>query len=151
MSPYEHAALAVVHVLGAAVWIGALLSMLFGSIPYARRSGDLAALRYVGKIVVGRIGFAALVVQLLTGLRLTLWLLPSLGALFTKPSGSGHIILTKLVLLLVVFMVGGYVYHRMLPRLTPERLGSFTAMTWALTIVSILILIAGVIARTGIA
>lgn len=150
MSPYEHATLAVIHVLGAATWIGALLSILFGSIPYARRSGDLAAFKHVGKIVVGRIGLAALIVQILTGVRLTMWLLPSLGALFTQPSGTGHIILTKIVLLVCVFILGGYAYHKMLPKLSPEKLGFFTAMTWVLAITSILILIAGVVVRTGV-
>lgn len=148
MHPYEYLALVVLHVLGAAIWIGSLVSVLLGSIPLARKTGDLGPLKHVGKIVVGRLGLAVLVLQILTGIRLaTKWIVWS--SIFSTPSGPGHLILTKIVLLVVVLALGGHLYHKTLPGLSREKLAVFTTMTWVLFILSGLIVIAGVGVRTG--
>ncbi len=148
MHPYEYLTLVVLHILGAAIWIGSLVSILLGSIPHARKTGDLSALKHVGKIVVGRIGLVALVVQILTGVRLaTKWIVWS--SIFSTPSGPGHLILSKIVLFVVLLALGGYVYHKLLPGLPRERLGSFGVMTWVLLILSALVVVAGVGVRTG--
>ncbi|MCL4220862.1 MAG: hypothetical protein KJZ65_05800 [Phycisphaerales bacterium] len=148
MHPYEYLALVVLHILGAAIWIGSLVSVLFGSIPLARKTGDLGPLKHVGKIVVGRLGLAALIVQILTGIRLaTKWIVWS--SIFSTPSGPGHLILSKIVLLVVVLALGGHIYHKTLSGLARERLGAFNTMTWVLLVLSSLIVIAGVGVRTG--
>lgn len=148
MHPYEYLALVVLHILGAAIWVGSLVSVLLGSIPHARKTGDLSALKHVGKIVVGRLGLVALVLQILTGVRLaTKWIVWS--AIFSTPSGPGHLILAKIVLLFVVLAIGGHIYHRTLPGLSREKLGTFTALNWVVLLLSLLIVIAGVGVRSG--
>lgn len=148
MHPYEYLTLVVLHVLGAAVWVGSLVSILLGSIPHARNAGDLSALKHVGKIVVGRLGLAALVLQILTGIRLaTKWIVWS--AIFSTPSGPGHLILAKIVLLVVVLAVAGHIYHRTLPALSREKLAMFSTLNWVVLALSLLIVIAGVGVRSG--
>lgn len=147
MNTYEYLTLVLLHILGAGVWIGSLVSAVFGSIPHARKSGDLAALKHVGKIVLGRIGLAALILQILTGARLGFrfgW-----GLIFKFQGPASHLIFTKIALLLIVLVLGGYAYHKMLPSLTKERLGMFNALTWVLLVLSLLIAFAGAGLQTG--
>jgi len=137
----EYPILVIFHVLGAAIWIGALVSFVLGTLPAATRTGDLSQLKSTGKIVLGRVGFAALVVQALTGIRLAgNWI--NWSTIFKEP--NGHLILTKIVLLVVLFGLGGFLFHRTLPRLEPDKLGGFVGMTWLVLILSLVVLVLGV-------
>ncbi|KAA0217529.1 MAG: hypothetical protein DYG94_00005 [Leptolyngbya sp. PLA3] len=147
MHPYEYLTLVVLHILGAATWIGSLISTLFGSIPHARASGDLTALKHAGKIVVGRLGLAALILQVLTGVRLGTkfgW-----GVILRFEGPASHLVLSKITLLVVIILIGGHLYHKTLPRLSPEGLRSFAAATWLLLVLSLLIAVAGAGLQTG--
>jgi putative copper export protein len=140
--------LVMAHILGAALWIGGRAVLVGVVIPRAKRTGDIERLQEFEK-GIGRIGLAALVVQLVTGLWLTTHWLGGLGALLRPTNPIAHMALTKIALLVALVGLAGYAHHRMLPRLEPRGLGAFTVHAWVVATLSVLLLVLGVGIRTG--
>lgn len=140
--------LVMVHILGAALWIGGRAVLVGVVIPRARRTGEIEHLQEFEK-GIGRIGLAALVVQLLTGLWHTTHWLGGLGALLRPANPIAHMALTKILLLVALVGLAGYAHHRMLPRLEPRGLSAFAFHAWVTATLSLVLLALGVGIRTG--
>jgi len=138
----------MVHILGAALWIGGRGVLVGVVIPRVKRTGDVEHLKDFEK-GIGRIGLAALAVQLVTGLWLVDHWLGGLGALLRPTNPIAHMALTKLALLVALVGLAGYAHHRMLPRLEPGRLGLFAMHAWVTAALSVILLVLGVGIRTG--
>lgn len=140
--------LLMAHIFGAALWIGGRAVLLSVVIPRARLTADIEGMRDFEKRL-GAVGLGALVVQLATGLWLTSHWLGGLGALLPPRSPIAHMALTKIALLVALVGLAGYAHHRLLPRLTPERIPAFALHAWITLTLSIALLVLGVGVRTG--
>jgi putative copper export protein len=138
--------LIVAHLLGAAVWVGGHIVLVRGILPRALRQESVDPIRdFEGSY--GRLGLSALALQLVTGVWLATYRVPSWPSLFT--SAPAHLIVAKLSLLLVTVALAGHAYHRILPGLSAAGLRRFALHAWITTIVGILMLVAGAGIRTG--
>lgn len=140
--------LVILHLIGAAAWIGGHVTLLGVVLPAARRAASTRPVLDFEK-AFGRIGLAALIVQVFTGLFLATRWIGEWSAIFSAPTPAGHLILAKIAMLAVLLALAAHAAHRVLPRLTPEKLSRFTAHAWIVTGLSVLILICGVGVRTG--
>lgn len=141
----------ILHVLGAVIWIGGHLLLVLVVLPTAGRDDDRRWLLEFQR-GLGRYGLAALAVQLLTGAWLAhRWLGGDWSGLLRTPTPAGHLILTKIVLLILTLIIAGWNYHRTLPRLREhvEVRRQYVILSWATTCLGLLLLVLGVGVRTG--
>ncbi len=143
-----HKYLIMAHLLGTSAWIGGHLVLLGVVLPAARRSGAIELVVHFEKSY-GRIGLAALAVQIATGLVLAGNWIGSWRGIFSEPTPAGHLILTKLVVLAAIGVMAGHASHVLLPRLTTATLHRFTIHAWIVTVLSVLLMVCGVAVRTG--
>lgn len=143
-----HATMVILHLLGASVWIGGHIVLLTMVLPAASHEHRVEPLSRFER-GLGRLGLAALVVQLVTGLWLAHTWLGSWGAIFESPTPRSHLILSKLVVLALLVAVVGYRYHKLLPALRPDRMGLYTLLTVLATALACVLLVLGVGIRLG--
>ena len=140
--------LVVLHLIGASVWVGGHIVLVGVVLPEAFREYDAKGIHNFER-GYGRIGLATLALQFATGLWLATIRVPDLRTIFTAPTPAGHLVLAKLALLGATVILAGHTYHRVLPRLSVERMRPFAVHAWATTVLSILLLIAGAGIRLG--
>lgn len=144
--PYQ--ILVVFHLLGSALWIGGHVVLVAVILPAAIRE------RAVARVVefersFGRLGLAALIVQIVTGLWLATRWAGDWRTIFSAPSPAAHFVLAKVMLLVVTLALAAHASLRLLPKLSPERIGAFAVHAWIVTAIAVLMLVAGVLIRTG--
>lgn len=144
--PYQ--ILVAFHLLGSAIWIGGHVVLVAVILPAAIRERAVAPVVEFERSF-GKLGLAALVVQTATGLWLTTRWVGDWRTIFSSPSPAAHFVLAKLVLLVVTIALAGHATHRLLPRLSPERIGVFAVHAWIVTVIAALMLVVGVLIRTG--
>ncbi len=136
------------HILGACIWVGGHLVLMAVVLPRA------FARREPGRIIefeqgYGRLGLAALLVQLSSGLWLALRWTGGVRELVIEPSPLARLILLKLALLGLTLFVGGAAYHSVLPRVARGEMRPFAAFAGLTTLLAIILLVLGVVIRTG--
>lgn len=140
--------LIVLHLLGSSVWIGGHIVLVLVVLPKAMRKRDPIRVRDFER-GFAKVGLSALALQVFTGLWLTTYWGIDWRAVLVTPTPAAHLALSKVVLLAVVVVVGVHAERRVLPRLSAETLGVFAAHAWTVTLLSLLMLIAGAGIRTG--
>ena len=140
--------LIVLHLLGSSVWIGGHIVLVLVVLPKAMRERDPIRVRDFER-GFARVGLPALALQVFTGLWLTTYWGIDWRTVFSTPTPAAHLALAKLVLLAAVVVIGAHAERRVLPRLSAETMGFFAAHAWAVTVLSLLMLIAGAGIRTG--
>jgi|GEM_PF-2028553 len=118
--------LVILHTLGAAIWVGGHVALVVAVLPVAMRERAPERIREF-EHRYGRVAIAALLVQIATGLWLTTHWISDWATVFSNPTPASHIILTKIVLLLVTAGLAVHAMHRVLPRMTPDRMRPFAA------------------------
>lgn len=107
------------HLLGASVWVGGHLVLLFGVLPRALRGRDPQPVRAFEQ-VYERIGIPALLLQIVSGLWLaSLWL--PVGSWFSALP-LARVIQAKLLLLAMTAALGAHARLALIPRLDSQRL-----------------------------
>jgi putative copper export protein len=140
--------LVILHILGATVWVGGHLVIVCTILPRALREKSAQRILDFEKGFVP-IGVPAFLIQAATGLWLADHWLGGLQNLAGKPTGAGHLILTKLALLVITIALMGYAHMRILPNLKGDNLRPFVIHAWATTIVAVLMLVVGASVRLG--
>jgi len=140
----------IAHLLGSAAWIGGHLVLLWVVVPAARRAADTSRIVEFER-AYGRIGLAALGVQVLTGVMLAR---PRLGGFagLLRPhelSQSGALVIAKIFVLGAILVLAAHASRRVLPRLSPTTLDRFVLHARLVTGLSTLLLVLGVGIRTG--
>ena len=107
------------HLLGASVWVGGHLVLLFGVLPGALRRRDPQPVRNFEQIYE-RIGIPALLVQIVTGLWLASLWLPH--ALWFGSTPLAHLVQAKLGLLALTAALGLHARLALIPKLDAQRL-----------------------------
>ena len=144
----EHKILLVIHVLSAMIWTGGLLILSIGVLPGALRHQDQNRVSTFMKSFE-RIGHSVLFLQILTGIRLASLYLP-MGKWFSGETTSGRLIVLKLILLgFTVVLI--FIEKLLIKRTTEERrLGLYAMIYLAMTLIAILLVLAGLSFRFGI-
>ncbi len=140
--------LVILHLLGSATWIGGHVVLVRVVLPAALRENDP---RRVTEFETGfsKIGLAAIVIQIVTGLFLAKHRFGTWGDIFTQSTQASHLVLTKLALLGITFAIAADASLRILPRLDQSKMRAFVLHAWATTILAILMLVAGAAVRLG--
>ena len=107
------------HLLGASVWVGGHLVLLFSVLPGALRRHDVQPVRQFEQLYE-RVGIPALLVQIVSGLWLaSLWL--PLGQ-WLESSPTAHLVQAKLALLGLTALLGVHARLALIPKLDAHRL-----------------------------
>lgn len=145
--PVKYQILITMHVLGASAWIGGHFVLLGVIVPAAWRDGVVARVVEFERLF-GRIGLAALAVQVTTGVLLaSRWI--EWRTVFSAPTAAGHLVLAKMAILGAIVVIGADTSIRILPTLSAATLGRFTIRAAVVTVLSVLVLVCGVGIRTG--
>lgn len=107
------------HLLGASVWVGGHLVLLFGVLPGALRQRDPQPVRHFEQLYE-RIGIPALLVQIVSGFWLASLWLPH--AQWFESSAMARLVQAKLVLLVATALLGAHARLALIPRLDAQRL-----------------------------
>lgn len=141
--------LIILHLLGASVWIGGHVVLVSVVLPAAMRRRDPARIAEFEQ-AYGKIGLAALILQTVTGVWLATVRIGDWSTIVAAPTLAGSLIVAKASMLALTMLLAGHAYHRVLPRLSAERIRPFAIHAWAVTSVSILMLVIGALIRSGI-
>jgi len=107
------------HLLGASVWVGGHVILLFSVLPGALRRRDVGPVRAFEQLYE-RVGIPALLLQVGTGLWLAGQWLPHAQWLGDSP--IAHLVQAKLVLLALTALLGVHARLALIPRLDGQRL-----------------------------
>jgi putative copper export protein len=138
----------LLHVLGATIWTGGHVVLAVVVLPKALRERSPERLLEF-ESVYEKIGMPALVVQIATGVYLAHGLLPEVRQWFDFSNPVAVPIALKLALLVLTFGFAINARFRVLPNLESETLRTMAWHIFAVTVLSVLFVIAGVSFRTG--
>jgi putative copper export protein len=143
-----YGAIILLHILGATIWTGGHLVLALTVLPRALASRSITELR---RFEAGYewIGIPALFTQIATGVWLAHALVPEPSRWLSPDDPVGRLVGIKLLLLATTALLAADARLRIIPRLTPERLGSLAWHIVPVTIVAVLFVVAGVAFRTG--
>jgi putative copper export protein len=143
-----HGIFILLHILGATVWTGGHLVLALTVLPRALASRSIDELR---RFEAGYewIGIPALFTQIATGLWLAHALVPEPSRWLSRGDPVGRLVGIKLLLLGATALLAADARLRIIPSLTPARLGTLAWHIVPVTIVSVLFVVTGVAFRTG--
>ena len=140
--------LVILHTLGATIWTGGHLVLALTILPRALRSRDPNLIRDFESGFEG-IGIPSLILQVTTGIWLTLIYLPGFKSLFAFNSYLSIYILIKLVLLLATLILAIHARLFIIPTLTQENLMALGYHIIGVTVIAVLFVIIGTGIRLG--
>ena len=138
----------VLHITGAAIWVGGHLVLSLAFLPGALRTRNVSIIREF-ETRYERIGIPSLAVQAITGLLLALRWIPSLNALFPPSSPYAWLIAVKLALLASTIIIAAHARLRIIPILDESNLTSLAYHAFAVTLLGLALVVIGVGIRTG--
>lgn len=138
------------HVIGASVWFGGLMVLSCSILPRAKRAGDPGALaNYLRHFL--RVGYPALVVQVLTGPMMATRLIPKMSDWFAWENGTQDHIGSKIIMYPIIVIVAVQMQRKVLPRLEAgdgAAIKSAAKYGHSLTFLSFLMLLTGISLHT---
>lgn len=146
MSAYAFAL--ILHVLAATVWTGGHLVLALGILPGALRERSTAAIDAFENRFE-RVGIPALLIQIASGLYLAFTLAPAASWL-QMDNPVTRAITIKLGLLAATIALAADARLRIIPNLTPERLGELAWHIVAVTVIAVVFVVVGVGYRVGL-
>ena len=138
----------ITHILGATVWTGGHLVLSLTILPRALKARNPKVLLDF-EAAYEPLGLASLLIQVVTGLWLTLQYLPDPMQWFSLASTASIYVSAKLVLLAATIALAVDARLRIVPSLAPDSLVSFAYHIVGITIIAILFVVVGVGLRTG--
>ncbi len=142
-----HLIVLLFHVVGATVWVGGHLVLALTVLPRAFASRSIEELRAF-ETGYERVGIPALLTQVVTGVWLATDLLP-VAEWANLHSPVARAVLAKLGLLALTVLLAADARLRLIPSLTPKRLGALALHIVPVTVVSVLFVVVGVLFRVG--
>jgi putative copper export protein len=140
--------LLILHLLGAATWVGGHLVLSLTVLPRALRAGDPAILRDF-EAGYERVGIPALLLQAATGVWLAHRWLPQPALWFTIDAPLSALVFWKFVLLGLTLALAAHARLRVIPRLGRDNLRLLAAHIVLVTVLGVGFVILGVGIRTG--
>lgn len=138
----------IIHLLGAAIWVGGHLVLSLAVLPRALRARNPSI---VLEFESGyeRIGIPALLVQVATGLWLAHHWVPDVASWFSASTPQTQLILVKLALLAATLVLAAHARLRIIPRLDSANLPLLGYHVVTVTLLGVAFLVVGVAFRTG--
>lgn len=136
----------VLHLLGAAVWVGGHLVLSFTVLPGALRGRDPGPVLRFEK-PFERIGIPALIVQVITGLWLADRYVPGILPALDFADRLHTIVAIKLLLLMATAITGAHARFWIIPRLTPQRMPALAVHVMVVSTMAVALLVLGVSVR----
>ena len=138
----------MLHLLGAAVWVGGHLVLSLSILPRALRTRNPTIIRDF-EVAYERIGIPALLLQVVTGLWLADHWVPGVANWFSSSTPQARLIAIKLALLVATVALAAHARLRVIPRLDRTNLRSLAYHIVTVTLLGVAFLVAGVAIRTG--
>ena len=138
----------VLHLLGAAIWVGGHLVLSMAVLPRALRTRNPSIILEF-ESGYERIGIPALLVQVVTGLWLAHHWVPDVASWFSADTLQTQLILVKLALLAATVALGAHARLRIIPGLDTENLPLLAWHVVTVTLFGVAFLVVGVAFRTG--
>lgn len=138
----------ILHLIGAAIWVGGHLILTLTIFPPALRAQNPAPVREFERRYEF-VGIPSLVLQVITGVFLASRWSPGLAGVLAPGSTADWFILVKLVLLLLTVIIAAHARYRVIPFLDETNLRSLAYHAYSVTLLGIAFLITGVAIRTG--
>lgn len=137
------------HLLGATIWTGGHLILVFVILPKVLVSRNIdALLAFEGQFE--KIGMPALVLQVITGLWMAHKMLPDIRTWFAWDNDISILICLKLLLLLTTILIALHARFRVIPTLRDSSLNWFAAHIFTVTVLSVAFVVVGTLFRTGL-
>ena len=144
----SHHILLVLHLLAAAIWVGGHLVLSIGFLPEAlRKKEPQIILNFESKF--GKIGLPALATLIITGIWMAYDFNVTISTWFSFSSPIESVVSTKLILLLLTFILALNANLRVFPKLSSKNLNVMAFHIIAVTTIGILMLILGSTIRYG--
>jgi len=140
--------LIILHILGAAVWVGGHLVLSLTILPRALRARDPEIIREF-EDGYERIGIPALLLQVITGLFLAIHWAPDVASWLRPDTLQESLIAAKLGLLAITVGLATHARLRIIPALHADQLRALAFHIVAVTTIGVIMLILGVAIRTG--
>jgi putative copper export protein len=140
--------LIVLHITGAAIWVGGHLLLSLAILPGALRTRD-ASIVLEFEARYERIGIPSLAAQVITGVLLIDRWIPSLKVLFPPSSLYAWFIAVKFALLASTIIIAAHARLRIIPVLDESNLPSLAYHAFAVTLLGLALVVMGVAIRTG--
>lgn len=137
------------HILGATIWTGGHLVLAGAVLPRALASRDPAVL-LAFESGFERIGIAALLVQVFTGIWMAHAMRPDVADWFTAADSISRLITLKLGLLLATVLTALDARVRIIPRLSAETMPAMARRVVLVTALSVGFVVVGVSFRGGL-
>ena len=134
------------HLLGASVWVGGHLVLLFGVLPGALRHHDVEPVRAFERLYE-RVGIPALLLQVGTGFWLAAQWLPHSQWFSGVP--IAHLVQAKLVLFGLTAVLGAHARLAIIPKLDAQRLNQLGVHIVLITLTAVTFVWVGVGFRFG--
>lgn len=138
----EYKILIILHVLGAAVWVGGHLMLAISILPKALKTKQASLVLDFEKHYE-KLGIPALIIQVLTGFRLAMIYQP-MSEWFSFSNPTSSLIGYKLIGLLSIIMLAIHARFFIIPKLSSSNLGLMGLHIVAVTVISVLMLVWGV-------
>jgi len=138
----------LLHVLGATVWTGGHIVLSLVVLPRALRERSPQVLLEF-ESVYEKVGMPALLTQIVTGIWLAFQWLPEWSQWGDRNNPLASLVLTKLVLLGLMFLLALHARFRVIPTLSAETLPFMAWHIVPVTLLSIGFVVVGVSFRTG--
>ncbi|MBX2955025.1 MAG: CopD family protein [Cyclobacteriaceae bacterium] len=133
--------LVLLHVLGACVWAGGHLVLSLGFLPQALKLRDLSIIQHFEKHYE-RVGIAALLIQVVTGVWMTLIYVP-LSSWLTLASPHHVYLWTKFALLAGTLVLAVHARFFIIPKLTVEKLPQLAFHIVLVTVLAVSFVLVG--------
>ena len=138
----------LLHILAATIWTGGHIVLSTVILPTVLRQRSPELLQSF-ETRYERIGMPALIIQIITGLWLAFRLLPDPGQWLQFSNPVSHVIMTKLTLLALTVALALDARFRVIAKLSATNLWDMAWHIIAVTLLSLLFVVAGVSFRTG--
>ena len=132
--------LVFIHVLGAAIWAGGHLILALGFLPRAIKENNFEIIeRFESRY--DKIGITALVVQIITGIRLAMIYVPRFTDWFGFDNALSLRITLKLILLLLTLIIAVHAKKRLVPA---KNMKALAIHIITVTVIAVLLVYVGV-------
>ena len=141
--------LIILHVIGASIWVGGHLVLALSVLPKALKQKNVKMIQeFEGNFE--RIGIPALIIQIITGIRLSMIYLPNISEWFSFETDLSKHIALKLILLLLTILLAIHARFFIIPKLSEKTLKTLGWHIIAVTVIAVLFLIDGLSFRLGV-
>lgn len=144
----EYKILILLHLLSACIWVGGHIVLSLGILPKAWKNKNVEIISNFENSFE-KIGIPALIIQVLTGLRLSSLYVPISNWFNFSDRLSAHISF-KLILLFLTVILAIHARFYIIPKLNEDRIPALGMHIIGVTIISILFLIVGLSFRLSI-